>query len=162
MDLMSRPLGYQGGLFSLGRPPPHYKIVFFSPISHTQAILAHLFATFPAHLGRIGNYEQVAFLTRGTGQFLPGPNARPAIGAVGTLERVEEDRVEVLVVGPVREIILALKTVHPYEEVAYDVYKLEVHHLDPSEPSKRRWLQFAVLFLAVVGISLRRRSMTNL
>lgn len=37
--------------------------------------------------------------------------ARLALGAAGTLTSVQEDRVEVIVAGPVREIILALKTV---------------------------------------------------
>jgi hypothetical protein len=44
-----------------------FKLVFFSPAPHTRAILDHLFSTFPAHVGKIGNYERCAFLTRGTG-----------------------------------------------------------------------------------------------
>ncbi|KAJ6451779.1 GTP cyclohydrolase 1 type 2/Nif3 [Mycena sanguinolenta] len=102
-----------------------YKLVFFSPISSTRGILDHLFKAFPAHVGKIGHYEHCAFLTRGTGQFLATADANPTIGTPGTLERVEEDRVEVLVVECVREVVAALKDVHPYEEVAYDVYKLE-------------------------------------
>ncbi len=69
----------------------------------------------------------VSFESRGTGQFLPGEGAVPNIGAVGKLERVEEMRVEVLCVG--RDVMVgavgALKKAHPYEEVAYEVYKLE-------------------------------------
>ncbi|KAF8216516.1 GTP cyclohydrolase 1 type 2/Nif3, partial [Mycena galopus ATCC 62051] len=84
-----------------------------------------LFNTFPAHVGKIGNYERCAFLTRGTGQFAPIAGANPTIGSVGALEQVEEDRVEVLVLDRMREVVSALKDVHPYEEVAYDVYKLE-------------------------------------
>ncbi|KAJ7612473.1 GTP cyclohydrolase 1 type 2/Nif3 [Mycena polygramma] len=102
-----------------------FKLVFFSPAPHTQAILNHLFAAFPASVGKIGSYERCAFLTRGTGQFLPTAAAHPTIGAVGAVEHVEEDRVEVLVLERVREVVQALKDVHPYEEVAYDVYKLE-------------------------------------
>jgi len=69
----------------------------------------------------------VSFESSGTGQFLPGEGAVPNIGAVGKLERVEEMRVEVLCVG--RDVMVgavgALKKAHPYEEVAYEVYKLE-------------------------------------
>ncbi|KAJ7862688.1 hypothetical protein B0H13DRAFT_2354525 [Mycena leptocephala] len=77
------------------------------------------------YVGKIGNYERCAFLTRGTGQFRPTATANPTIGHPGELEYVDEDRVEVLVLDRMREVVQALKAVHPYEEVAYDVYKLE-------------------------------------
>ncbi|KAJ7836522.1 hypothetical protein B0H13DRAFT_1652046 [Mycena leptocephala] len=102
-----------------------FKLVFFSPAPHTRAILDHLFSTFPAHVGKIGNYERCAFLTRGTGQFRPTATANPTIRHPGELEYVKEDRIEVLVLGRMREIVQALKAVHLYEKVAYDVYKLE-------------------------------------
>lgn len=73
-------------------------------------------------------YDGCAFVSQGTGQFLPSEGANPAVGQVGKPELVEEDRVETLVVGTVeqvREVLKELKKVHPYEEVAYDVYKLE-------------------------------------
>ncbi|KAJ6631326.1 hypothetical protein B0H10DRAFT_1865928 [Mycena sp. CBHHK59/15] len=107
-----------------------FKLVFFSPATNTRSILDHLFLKFPTQLGKIGNYDQVAFLSRGTGQFKPCEGAKPVTGSVGALEFVEEDRVEIVVhdLGQreqVRAIIHELKTVHPYEEVAYDVYKVE-------------------------------------
>jgi hypothetical protein len=50
-----------------------------------------------------------------------------AIGAVGQLETVEEMKVEIMCLG--RSVMLqaveALKKAHPYEEVAYEVYKME-------------------------------------
>jgi len=42
------------------------------------------------------------------------------------LEEVEEERIEVTCDGAlVKDIIAAIKKVHPYEEVALDVYRLE-------------------------------------
>ena len=42
------------------------------------------------------------------------------------MEEVEEERIEVTCDGAlVKDIIAAIKKVHPYEEVALDVYKLE-------------------------------------
>ncbi|KAJ7224314.1 hypothetical protein GGX14DRAFT_425148 [Mycena pura] len=102
-----------------------YKLVFFSPTANTTAILDHLFAKFPEHVGKVGKYEKVAFRSHGTGQFQPTTGARPAIGTVGVLEFVEEDRVEVPVIDRVRDVVQELKAVHPYEEVAYDVYRVE-------------------------------------
>ncbi|KAF7299646.1 hypothetical protein HMN09_00970000 [Mycena chlorophos] len=74
-----------------------FKLVFFVPATNTGAVLDHLFSRFPQRVGKIGNYERCAFSSRGTGQFRPTTGANPAIGVVGELEHVEEDRVEVLV-----------------------------------------------------------------
>ncbi|KAI0785702.1 GTP cyclohydrolase 1 type 2/Nif3 [Abortiporus biennis] len=109
---------------------PRFKLVFFSPVKSTPSILNHLFAKFPQEVGKIGEYESCAFMSKGTGQFRPGPEANPAIGTRGELESVDEHRVEVVVndKGENKEIkgaIDELKKVHPYEEVAYDVYRLE-------------------------------------
>ncbi|KAI0941571.1 hypothetical protein AcW1_003431 [Taiwanofungus camphoratus] len=115
-----------------------FKLVFFSPVPSTQLILRHLFEQFPHHIGRIGAYGGCAFVSRGTGQFVPLTGAKPTIGKVGMHEHVEEDRVEVVVqsdaltdAGSTSEhvemsrVVEELKRVHPYEEVAYDVYRLE-------------------------------------
>lgn len=45
-----------------------FKLVFFAPKDHTRRILNHLFGKFPEELGKIGEYEQCAFISRGTGQ----------------------------------------------------------------------------------------------
>lgn len=74
-----------------------FKLVFFSPVKSTPTILSHLFGKYPQNFGRIGDYEQCAFMTPGTGQFRPTANANPVIGNKEQLEYVEEHRVEVLV-----------------------------------------------------------------
>ncbi|KAF8225274.1 hypothetical protein L208DRAFT_1408748 [Tricholoma matsutake] len=107
-----------------------FKLVFFSPQANTRGILAHLFEKFPKELGKIGQYEHCAFISRGVGQFKPAPEARPTIGMPGVLEFTEEDRVEIVVNDEgqredIKKVIQELEVVHPYEEVAYDVYKLE-------------------------------------
>ncbi|VDC02790.1 unnamed protein product [Peniophora sp. CBMAI 1063] len=107
-----------------------FKLVFFCPADKTHRVLEQLFGRFPGQLGRIGNYEQCAFLTKGIGQFKPVGAANPAIGEVGQLEHIEEHRVEISVRDSandhqgIKDIISELKKVHPYEEVAYDVYQL--------------------------------------
>ncbi|RAH70599.1 uncharacterized protein BO66DRAFT_391728 [Aspergillus aculeatinus CBS 121060] len=106
--------------------PDRYKLVFFVPHSHLDVCKDAVFATgagtFPG-----GKYSKCCFQTRGTGQFLPGEGANPAIGSVGDVEYVEEMKVEVMCLG--RSIMLqaveALVKAHPYEEVAYEVYKME-------------------------------------
>ena len=79
-----------------------------------------------AGAGRIGNYSFVSFSTKGIGRFKPEHGAHPAIGAVGSLESVPEERIETLCERAlVQSVIQAVKQVHPYEEIAYDVYALE-------------------------------------
>ncbi|KAF7983008.1 hypothetical protein HWV62_24634 [Athelia sp. TMB] len=107
-----------------------YTIIFFVPKDHTQSVLDKLFQQFPKVLGSIGNYENCAFYSPGTGQFIPAKGSNPVIGAVGRLEHVEEHRVEMVVNdtgerAEIKAVIEALKSVHPYEEVAYYVHRLE-------------------------------------
>lgn len=82
-------------------------------------------ALFAAGAGRIGDYSNCSWTVTGTGQFLPGDAANPAVGSVGALERVREDRVEVIAPRNTRSAVLsALRTAHPYEEPAFDVFEL--------------------------------------
>ncbi len=93
--------------------------VFYVPVEATDAVLA---AVFGAGAGAVGRYRECAFVSAGTGQFRPLPGARPAVGQVGDLERVAENRVEVVAPRSVRrEVVAALCGAHPYEEVAFHV-----------------------------------------
>ena len=63
---------------------------------------------------------------RGVGRFKPEEGAHPAIGEVGKLEEVEEERIEVTVADEfVSEIVAAIRAAHPYEEPVIDIYPLE-------------------------------------
>lgn len=96
-----------------------FKLVFFVPVKHTSRVLNHIFSKMPNVVGKIGQYESCAFVTRGTGQFRPGPEANPTIGTRGELEFVEENRVEVVVDDKganeeVRNVITELKSVRTH------------------------------------------------
>lgn len=76
--------------------------------------------------GKIGNYTFCSFSSKGIGRFLPQEGANPAIGEIGKLESVEEERIEVTCSRELAaDIISAIKSIHPYEEVVLDVYPLE-------------------------------------
>ncbi|TVP49036.1 MAG: NGG1p interacting factor NIF3 [Halomonas sp.] len=99
-----------------------YKLAFYVPIDDAESVKR---AVFEAGAGRIGVYEHVCFQTRGTGQFRPMEGAHPHIGSVGSLEHVEEVKVEMVCdEAHIHGTIAALKLAHPYEEVAYDVFLL--------------------------------------
>ncbi|MBY5927180.1 MULTISPECIES: YqfO family protein [unclassified Halomonas] len=99
-----------------------YKLAFFVPHDHAEAVKEAVFAT---GAGRIGDYEACCFQTAGEGQFRPLSGADPHIGRVGELERVQEFKVEMVCADELIEAaVSALKLAHPYEEVAYDVWRL--------------------------------------
>ena len=99
-----------------------YKLAFFVPVEEAESVKEAVFAT---GAGRIGDYEACCFQTAGQGQFRPLDGADPHIGQVGELERVEEYKVELVCEDElIGAAISALKLAHPYEEVAYDVWRL--------------------------------------
>lgn len=98
------------------------KWVVFVPADHAAALRDSLFA---AGAGQIGDYSCCSWSVSGTGQFLPHEGATPTIGAVGTVEQVTEDRVEVIAPARLRaRVLAALRAGHPYEEPAFDVFAL--------------------------------------
>jgi hypothetical protein len=108
--------------------PPLDVLVFYSPVESTEDVLAAVFA---AGAGAIGNYRDCAFVVRGTGRFRPLTGATPAIGAVGDLETVDEDRVELVLDRHLRAaVVAALRAAHPYEEPAFHVTETA----DPDAP----------------------------
>ena len=75
--------------------------------------------------GVIGNYSYCSMSTKCIGTFKPNDNANPYIGESNKLEFVEEDKLEVVCsVEKVKNVILKLRKVHPYEEPAIDIIPL--------------------------------------
>ena len=105
---------------SPGRPEGALDVlVCYVPSANTDRVLAALFT---AGAGALGDYRECAFVTAGTGQFRPLPGAVPAVGAVGELEHVAENRVEVVLPRRLRRpVVAALRAAHPYEEPAFHV-----------------------------------------
>lgn len=78
-----------------------------------------------AGAGVLGNYHHASFSTKGVGRFIPREGAKPAIGEVGKLEEVEEERIEVICQKEkIKEVVTAIKRVHPYEEIPLEIYEL--------------------------------------
>lgn len=85
-----------------------FRLVFRAPMIAVDACKQ---AVFQAGAGKYQNYSECCFTVVGTGQFRPGDAANPHIGRVGTLEKVEEARVETLCIGEdiVKKAVEALK-----------------------------------------------------
>lgn len=100
-----------------------YKLSFFVPEADLEKAKCAIFA---AGAGKIGDYDQCCWQTKGIGQFCPLAGSTPHIGQQDTLNQLEEWKVEMVCEDQFIELaISALKDVHPYEEVAYDVIRLE-------------------------------------
>src|SRR5690348_9953815 len=98
------------------------KIVTFVPEADADKLLDALAA---AGAGELGDYSRCAWTAAGVGTFLPGAGARPAIGEVGEVTRVDETRIEmVLSRGRRADVVAALRSAHPYEEPAFDLFEL--------------------------------------
>lgn len=105
-----------------GRQSLH-KLVIFVPVGHEDAVMQ---AVCGAGAGHLGQYSECSFAAPGTGTFRPLPGAQPFVGSIGALRRQEELRLEVLVPADrVSEAVAAMLRAHPYEEVAYDLIRLE-------------------------------------
>ena len=103
--------------------PKNVKIVVFVPESHADIDRSVIEET---GSGKIGNYTQCSFSVKGVGRFKPEDGAHPAIGEVGKLESVQEERIEfVCDRAQAKDVVVAIKKVHPYEEVVIDIYSLE-------------------------------------
>lgn len=99
------------------------KLVVFVPGAHTEEVMNAMFA---AGAGRIGGYDECSFRSEGSGTFRGGDETDPFVGEKGHRHTEPEERLEVIVPDyALTKVITAMKDVHPYEEVAYDVYRLE-------------------------------------
>lgn len=99
-----------------------YKLAFFVPESHRELVKEALFA---AGAGRIGDYEACCWQTLGEGQFRPNEHSQPFIGQHGQLETLPEWKVEMVCSDElIKSVIAELRHTHPYEEPAFDVWKL--------------------------------------
>lgn len=123
-DALARALGLtvEAPLEPRTAAPDLDKWVIYVPRENADAVRA---AVFEAGAGHIGDYSHCSWSVSGIGQFLPHDGASPAVGSVGTVEKVAEDRFEVVAPARIRAAVLAaMRAAHPYEEPAFDVLAL--------------------------------------
>jgi dinuclear metal center YbgI/SA1388 family protein len=105
-----------------GAGSPMDKLVVFVPSAkagHVREAIA------TAGAGSIGDYDNCTFSTTGEGRFRPLEGANPTIGSVGSVETVEEVRIESVLPRSRRAaVVKAMLEAHPYEEPAFDVLEL--------------------------------------
>ncbi len=99
------------------------KLVTFVPEDHAAAVRQ---ALWDAGAGTIGNYDKTSFNVAGEGTFRGNDETHPFVGEPGRLHHEKEIRIETILPAMAEhEVVAALLRVHPYEEPAWDVYRLE-------------------------------------
>lgn len=99
------------------------KLVVFCPVSHVDIVRK---AMMEAGAGCIGNYDFCTFNASGKGTFRANEGANPFVGEKNMIHFEDEIRIEtVLPMHKLSSVVQAMLQNHPYEEVAYDVYRIE-------------------------------------
>ena len=121
-DIFARELGiFDSSVIAQTCMEKLFKIAVYVPSGHEDKVMD---AMCGAGAGYIGKYSSCTFRAKGIGTFLPQEGAKPYIGTQGSLESVEEYRVETIVPEKLmNKVIKEMLKAHPYEEAAYDIYE---------------------------------------
>ncbi|MEY3631536.1 MAG: hypothetical protein RL408_1090 [Bacteroidota bacterium] len=96
---------------------------YYVPATHEHSVREALHS---AGAGNIGEYSSCSFTSEGLGRFQPSTEANPHTGTANVLSEVNEVKIEMIFPTHLTSAILtALKSAHPYEEVAYSIYSLD-------------------------------------
>jgi len=100
-----------------------YKFVIFVPMEAEEKVREVICA---GGGGNWKNYSCCTFNVEGKGTFKPLEGSNPYIGRVGDLNFAKEVRIECIVSEDnIATLIKAAVEAHPYEEPAYDIYRIE-------------------------------------
>jgi len=100
-----------------------YQLVFYVPESHLEPVKS---ALFEAGAGKIGDYDQCAWQSLGSGQFRPLAASSPFIGTINQVARVGEYKVEMVCAAQhIKPVLQALLVAHPYQSPAYHVFEIK-------------------------------------
>lgn len=104
------------------------KLVTYVPRAHADSVRDALFR---AGAGSIGQYDECSFNMEGKGTFRGGEHTNPFVGEKG--KRHTEDEIQLGVIFPIHiknQLLATLFKIHPYEEVAYEIYQTLNLHQD--------------------------------
>lgn len=102
------------------------KLVTYTTLENAEELRN---ALFDAGAGRIGNYEDCSFNSKGIGTYMGNENSNPEIGERFEFVEAEEVKIEVTFEKHLQSKVLkALLNNHVYEEVAYEIYDLQNAH----------------------------------
>lgn len=99
------------------------QLTVFVPKDYSEKVKE---ALFNAGAGNIGFYDECSFIVNGSGTFRPVEGSNPFSGQQNVRENADEDMISVIFEDYKQgQIVNAMKTAHPYEEVAHQIYSLD-------------------------------------
>jgi dinuclear metal center YbgI/SA1388 family protein len=125
---LAKKLGLKNISFLKNLKSNQFKVSVFVPETHIEIVANSIFS---AGGGIIGEYSNCSFRSPGEGTFKGSGLSKPAVGSKGKYEKVKEVKLEVLIDSwKLNEVLSAIRTSHPYEEPAYDIYPLENYNVN--------------------------------
>ncbi|MDP4262181.1 MAG: Nif3-like dinuclear metal center hexameric protein [Bacteroidota bacterium] len=119
---MAKMLGLENLSILIPRQSTLKKLFTFVPANKAEQVRN---AIFSAGGGNIGNYSECSFNAEGEGTFKAKEGTNPYVGEIGKRHSEKEVKIEVVLPAYLEnKIVSALKSAHPYEEVAYDMIDL--------------------------------------
>jgi dinuclear metal center YbgI/SA1388 family protein len=98
------------------------KFYVYVPLANVEAVREAIFA---AGAGEISNYSECSFATEGVGSFKGNNESNAFVGEKNLRHYEKEVKLEVILPNYLQNQVLeAVKKVHPYEEVAYELISL--------------------------------------
>ncbi len=123
---MAEKLGLQNTTVLQPKGGTLRRLITFAPVDKAEAVRQ---ALFNAGAGHIGQYDECSFNSDGEGTFRAKPGADPYVGEIGVRHQERESKIEVVFPFYLeRQLVKALTESHPYEEVAYDIFRMENVH----------------------------------
>lgn len=102
-----------------------YKVAVYVPLEYSDKVRE---AMVREGAGHVGAYSHCTFNIEGVGTFRPLEGSSPFIGIKDEISRTQEIKIETMVSEELlNRVLRSMIKAHPYEEVAYDVFKLEKH-----------------------------------
>lgn len=99
------------------------QLTVFVPNDHAEQVKEALFSS---GAGNIGFYDECSFTMGGNGTFRPIEGSNPFSGQQNIRENAEESMISVIFEAYKQgQIITAMKSAHPYEEVAHQIHSLD-------------------------------------
>ena len=96
------------------------QLVVYCPLNKSEELKE---ALFHAGAGKLGDYDCCSFSSEGLGTFHPKEKSNPYIGEKGEIHYEKETRIEVVYhTKDENNILSAMRTIHPYEEIAHQIY----------------------------------------
>ena len=138
------------------------KLVTFAPVAYADKVRQ---ALFDAGAGNIGNYHEASFNSTGTGTFKGNEKSNAFVGEKNIRHYEDEIKIEVIYETYKSSAILqALRSNHPYEEVAYDILTLSSTHqlvgsgLVGTLPQTMHEQEFLVYLKSVMKVNVIRHT----